>query len=52
MQLTRTPTRLDLVDGNRVAWVSVDAAAGDDTLRVALQGITSPDPSIRVSVED
>lgn len=52
VQLTRTPTRLDLVDGNRVAWVSVDAAAGDDTLRVALQGITSPDPSIRVSVED
>lgn len=52
VQLTQVPTRLDRLDGNRVAWVSIDAAADDDALRVALKGINSPNPAIRVSVED
>ncbi|MFT4975921.1 MAG: multidrug efflux pump subunit AcrB [Myxococcota bacterium] len=50
IQLNTVPTRLDRYDGNRVAWITIDAD-DSDTLRVALGSLASPHPAVRVTVD-
>jgi len=50
IQETQEPSRLDLYDGTRAAWIEIEAVDAA-TLRLELATYPSPDPSVRIIVD-